>query len=196
MASARTLEDVLASIEEQRLADEETRAANRPTPWFNLLKHPSGAAWRSSDRVLGSSAEIDADDDDDAEDDVVDDGDGDGDGDGGGSKGRKARRTSVLSRTQFNLLRHSEQMNKQLRRMYRRILEVQKALLIKRDRERRLAANSVPAPSSRVDDGDDGYGNGNDGGATTTWLEMSVSCRGFFSPKTATCRHVGAMSPT
>ncbi|KAL3776870.1 hypothetical protein ACHAW5_009518 [Stephanodiscus triporus] len=121
MASARTLEDVLASIEEQRLADEETRAANRPTPWFNLLKHPSGAAWRSSDRVLGSSAEIDADDDDDAEDDVFND--GDGDGDGGGSKGRKARRTSVLSRTQFNLLRRSERTNKQLRRTYRRILE-------------------------------------------------------------------------
>jgi ribosomal protein RSM22 (predicted rRNA methylase) len=163
MASARTLEDVLASIEEQRLADEERRAADRPTPWFNLLRHPSGAAWRSSDRVLGSSAEIDVDDDDDAEDDVVDD------GDGGGSKGRNARRTSVLSRTQFNLLRRSERTNKQLRRTYRRILEVQKALSIKRERERRLAANSVPAPSSRVDDGDDGNGNGNgnDGGATT-----------------------------
>ncbi|KAL3809156.1 hypothetical protein ACHAXA_004655 [Cyclostephanos tholiformis] len=159
MASARTIEEVLSSIEEQRRTDEERRAMDRPRPWYGLLRHPSGASWRSTDRVLGSSVGID----DAAEDDVEDsDADVDDTDESGGGRRRGAGgRTSVLSRTRFNLLRRSERTNKQLRRTYKRILEVQKALSIKRERERRLAANSLRLSSSSFDSED---GNDHDGG--------------------------------
>ena len=164
MASARTIEEVLASIEEQRLEDEDRRGVERPKPWFNLLRHPSGAAWRSTDRVLGGATgeAVDADGDPDDDRDDRDDADADADVEaeedadanaGGGKRRRAGRRASVLSRTQFNLLRRSERTNKQLRRTLGSILEVQRALSIKRERERRLAANSAPAPPSSDDDG-------------------------------------------
>lgn len=148
MSSARTLEEVLASIEEQSLADDELRFSTRPTPWFSLLRYPSGAAWRSSDKVLGGSISPDFDAD------VGVDADADADVDADEEEERRtrgratSRKASVLSQTQFNLLRRSDRTNKQLRRTYRRILEVQKALSMKRERERRLAANSVPDGAS------------------------------------------------
>jgi hypothetical protein len=148
MLSAQTLEEVLASIEEQSLADDKLPVSMRPTPWFNLLRYPSGAAWRSSDKVLGGSMspDVHADEDLDADKDKDVDADEEEEEE---DKWRTTsiamrRKTSVLSQTQFNLLRWSERTNKQLRCMYRRILKVQKALSRKREREQRLAVNSVP----------------------------------------------------
>lgn len=110
MVNAQTLDEVMASIDEQIFEDERRRAIEDPRPWFNLLHYPSRAAWRSSDHIFDTSSK--------GSDDI-----------------------SPLSQTQFNIIQHSERTNKQLKRTYRRVMEIHKLLAIKRERERRLAAN-------------------------------------------------------
>ncbi len=157
---------MLLSIEEQHREDEERRSKDRPRPWYNLLRHPGGASWRSTDRVLGSDSveavEYDDDEEDDEDVDAAEGTDVMRNRAAGGKTTTKKRTTSVLSRTQFNLLRKSERTNKQLRRTHRRMLEVHKALSIKRERERRLAANGMKTTSSSSDD-HDGPIDGGDG---------------------------------
>ncbi|KAL9180922.1 hypothetical protein ACHAXT_009727 [Thalassiosira profunda] len=120
MERAETLEEVLLAIEEQARDDEARRAIENPAPWFQLLHHPSRAAWRSTDHVLGAN-------------------------------GREA---SPLSQAQANLLKHSGRTNKQLRRTYKRIMEAHKLFAVKRERERRVAANlSKPNPPEGEPDG-------------------------------------------
>jgi ribosomal protein RSM22 (predicted rRNA methylase) len=48
---------------------------------------------------------------------------------------------SPLSQTQFNLIQSSGKTNKQMKRTYKRIMETHQSLAIKRERERRMAAN-------------------------------------------------------
>ncbi|KAL7543146.1 hypothetical protein ACHAXR_012442 [Thalassiosira sp. AJA248-18] len=69
--------------------------------------------------------------------------------------GAKGADVTPLSQTQFNLLQHSQRTNKQLRRTYKRIMETHRALALKRERERRLAAN-LSAPPKPMESGPDG----------------------------------------
>lgn len=144
MKNASTLEEVFASIAEQTIADAERRSLEKPTPWFTLLHYPSRAAWRSTDHILGTNEDDDAD----AE---------------NGKRGK--RRTSLLAQTQFNLLQHSQRTNKQLKRTYKRIMDTHKSLAIGRERERRLAANYLsPAYAATLGGRRGGQRNGIDGG--------------------------------
>ncbi|KAL7550789.1 hypothetical protein ACHAWF_014000, partial [Thalassiosira exigua] len=118
MERATTLSEVLASVREQLDEDDVRRAIEKPKPWFALLRDPGRAAWRSTDRPLGSANSR-------------------RDADGGREDGGE----SALARTRFNLLKASGRTNKQLRRTYAKITETHRELAAARERERRAAAN-------------------------------------------------------
>ena len=130
MEDAQTLEEVMESVQEQMIEDERRRELENPTPWFSLLHYPSRAAWRSSDHMLGISSNDES----------------------------KDAAVTPLSQTQFNLIQHSERTNKQLKRTYKRVMETHKTNAIKRERERRMAANisNPKQQGSATDDGGDG----------------------------------------
>ena len=119
MEEAQTLEEIYESIEEQSQLDDQRRTIENPTPFFSLLHYPSRASWRSSDHILGVPPPS------------------------------NLHVHSLLGQTQFNIMQHSERTNKQLKRTYRRIIETHKLLAVKRERERRLAANlSTSSPTT------------------------------------------------
>jgi len=146
-AESSSLESIFESIEQQAMEDERQRAINKPTPWFSLLHYPSRAAWRASDHLLGNKANK---------------------GQGDVSTNSK----SPLEQTQFNLIQYSERTNKQLRRTYKRISETHKLLAIKRERERRMAAN-LAGGSKKIEQKHtpDGYIEDNKGREVGSWQE-------------------------
>lgn len=141
-----SLESIFESIEQQAMEDERQRAINKPTPWFSLLHYPSRAAWRASDHLLGNKANK--------------------------GQGSGANNKSPLEQTQFNLIHHSGRTNKQLRRTYKRISETHKLLAIKRERERRMAAN-LAGGSKKIEQKHtpDGYIEDNKGREVGSWQE-------------------------
>ena len=118
MEEAQTLEEIYESIEEQSQLDDKRRTLENPTPFFSLLHYPSRASWRSSDHILGEPPSS------------------------------NTHVHSLLGQTQFNIIQHSERTNKQLKRTYKRIIETHKLLAVKRERERRLAANLSTSPTN------------------------------------------------
>ncbi len=140
-------EQIFESIEQQAMEDE---ASRKPDPWFSLLHYPSRAAWRASDHSLGNKVNNQKDDSDDAV---------------GNNNGK-----SPLKQTQFNLLRESERTNKQLRRTYKRISETHKQLAIKRERERRMAAN-LAGPPKIIEQAPDGTIEDDKGREVGSWHE-------------------------
>ncbi len=128
----------------------EDEARRKPDPWFSLLHYPSRAAWRASDHLLGNKVNKQKDDSDDAV---------------GNNNGK-----SPLEQTQFNLLRESERTNKQLRRTYKRISETHKELAIKRERERRMAAN-LAGPPKTIEQAPDGTIEDDKGREVGSWHE-------------------------
>ena len=147
-----SLEQIFESIEQQAIEEERKRAINKPTPWFSLLHYPSRAAWRASDHLLGNRVNKQKDDDE------VDNNSG----------------KSPLQQTQFNLLQHSERTNKQLRRTYKRISDTHKQLAIKRERERRMAAN-LAVPPQKIEQAPDGYIEDEKGREVGSWHERKSS---------------------
>jgi len=145
-----SFEKIFESIEQQAMEDERLRAINKPNPWFSLLHYPSRAAWRASDHLLGNKVNKQKDDDD---------------ASGGNNNGK-----SPLEQTQFNLLRQSERTNKQLRRTYKRISETHKQLAIKRERERRMAAN-LAGPPQTIEQAPDGHIKDDKGREVGSWHE-------------------------
>mmetsp|Transcript_7327 Transcript_7327/g.16609 ORF Transcript_7327/g.16609 Transcript_7327/m.16609 type:complete len:1010 (-) Transcript_7327:60-3089(-) len=169
METADTLEEVMTSIEEQAMEDERRRAIENPTPWFSLLHYPSRAAWRSTDHILG------------VKDQQVDDG-----------NSMLKKKTSALSQTQFNLLQHSQRTNKQLKRTYRRIMETHKELALKRERERRLAANLTdPKQNEGSPDGNIKDGKGRNVGSWRDKNKMSNSASLCDDPSAAMALSMG-----
>ncbi|KAL3793208.1 hypothetical protein HJC23_000750 [Cyclotella cryptica] len=136
------LQQVLESIEQQSLEADRIRALTHPTPWYTLLHSPSRAAWRSTQDWLSTSLSSSSQavnpeegvnpeesEEEEEEGDIIQ------------TKAKNNNVVSPLSQTQFNLIQQSGRTNKQLRRTYGRIVECQKGLAIKRERERRMAAN-------------------------------------------------------
>ena len=144
-------EQIFESIEQQAM-EEQTR--RKPAPWFSLLHYPSRAAWRASDHLLGNKVNRKDDNSDDAV---------------GSNNGK-----SPLEQTQFNLLRQSERTNKQLRRTYKRISETHKWLAIKRERERRMAAN-LAGPPKTIEQAPDGTIEDDKGREVGSWHEKKSS---------------------
>ena len=133
------LKDVFEDIERQTKEADELHVLNRPTPWFNLLRYPGRAAWRSSDHLFGTKGEDNK---------------------------------SPLSQTQFNLIQKSGKTNKQLKRTYKRIMDTHKALAIKRERERRMAANLTTSRNNPLT-GDGGKLEDKKGKNVGSWKERS-----------------------
>jgi len=116
------LSAAIHSIQQRAMENDLRQSIENPKPWFSLLHYPSRAAWRSTDHMLGDARKhLTNNTEDRADNDDSDD--------------------SPLAETQFNLLKHSERTNKQLKRTYKRIVEIHSALQLKRERERRMAAN-------------------------------------------------------
>lgn len=142
------LETIFESIEQQTMEDEYLRKVNKPDPWFSLLHYPSRAAWRASDHLLGNKVNNNSDD----------------------ALGVNNNGKSPLEQTQFNLLRQSERTNKQLKRTYKRISETHKQLAIKRERERRMAAN-LAGPPKTIEPTPDGTIEDDKGREVGSWHE-------------------------
>ena len=156
MSSAQTINEVLTSIEEQAIQDEQRRQITKPTPYFSLLHYPSRASWRSSDYLLGTPPSQSSSTSSSTTTSTL-------------SKSTTAA-NSLLSQTQFNIINHSQRTNKQLKRTYKRIMTSQNALAVKREGERRLAANlsssagvSGSSSGSGVDGSEDVEGSIEDG---------------------------------
>ncbi|KAL7505922.1 hypothetical protein ACHAXN_003331 [Cyclotella atomus] len=132
------LQQVFEEIERQSMESDRLRAITNPTPWFNLLRYPGRAAWRSSDHLF----------------DIKD-----------------KDRTSPLAQTQFNLIQKSGRTNKQLKRTYKRIMDTHQALAIKRERERRMAANFATTKAPLTDKG--GNLENKEGKNVGSWKERS-----------------------
>lgn len=133
------LEGLFEEIERQTKEADELHALTHPTPWFNLLRYPGRAAWRSSNHLFDTKGEDNK---------------------------------SPLSQTQFNLIQKSGKTNKQLRRTYKRIVDTHKALAIKRERERRMAANLTTSRNNPLT-GDGGKLEDKKGRNVGSWKERS-----------------------